>query len=65
MTIASSRAVSNAQKLQWPLKEVSAGVYETEAPGGYRFFLEDKTPPKEGNGRPESCPAARTWCVCV
>lgn len=47
MTIASSQAVNNAQKLQWPLKEVSAGVYETKAPGGYRFFLEDKTPPEE------------------
>nr|XP_020664764.1 glyoxalase domain-containing protein 4 [Pogona vitticeps] len=47
MTIASSRAVSNAQKLQWPLKEISAGIYETEAPGGYKFFLEDKMPPKE------------------
>ncbi|KAJ7308820.1 hypothetical protein JRQ81_008088 [Phrynocephalus forsythii] len=47
MTIASSQAVSNARKLQWPLKEISAGVYETDAPGGYRFVLEDKRSPKE------------------
>ncbi|XP_070788087.1 glyoxalase domain-containing protein 4 [Pituophis catenifer annectens] len=42
MTVASSQAVKNARKLQWPLKETSAGIYESEAPGGYKFFLEDK-----------------------
>ncbi|XP_070591499.1 glyoxalase domain-containing protein 4 [Erythrolamprus reginae] len=42
MTIASSQAVQNAKKLQWPLKEISAGFYESEAPGGYKFFLEEK-----------------------
>ncbi|XP_034994810.2 glyoxalase domain-containing protein 4 [Zootoca vivipara] len=47
MTIVSSQAVSNAKRLQWPLKELSAGVYETEAPGGYKFCLEDKTSAKE------------------
>ncbi|XP_063151717.1 glyoxalase domain-containing protein 4 isoform X1 [Candoia aspera] len=47
MTVTSSQAVHNARKLQWPLKEISAGVYETEAPGGYKFFLEDKEQPKE------------------
>ncbi|XP_061461281.1 glyoxalase domain-containing protein 4 isoform X3 [Rhineura floridana] len=47
MTVVSSQAVRNAQKLQWPLKEISAGVYETEAPGGYKFCLQDKDSPKE------------------
>lgn len=44
----SSQAVSNAKKMGWPLKEVTAGVFETEAPGGYKFYLEDKEQKKEG-----------------
>nr|XP_060612634.1 glyoxalase domain-containing protein 4 [Anolis sagrei ordinatus] len=47
MTIASSQAVNNAKRLQWPIKEISSGVYETEAPGGYKFFLEEKEAPKK------------------
>ncbi|XP_063002561.1 glyoxalase domain-containing protein 4 [Elgaria multicarinata webbii] len=47
MTVVSSQAVRNARKLQWPLKEISAGIYETEGPGGYKFCLEDKEPAKE------------------
>uniref|UniRef100_A0A8D0AY99 Glyoxalase domain-containing protein 4 n=1 Tax=Salvator merianae TaxID=96440 RepID=A0A8D0AY99_SALMN len=47
LTISSSQAVQNAQKLQWPLKEIAAGLYETEAPGGYKFHLENKEPPRE------------------
>lgn len=44
----SSQAVSNAKKMGWPLKEVTAGVFETEAPGGYKFYLEDKEQKKQG-----------------
>ena len=44
----SSQAVSNAKKMGWPLKEVTAGVFETEAPGGYKFYLEDKEQKKKG-----------------
>lgn len=32
----------------WPLKEVASGVFETEAPGGYKFYLEDKEKLKQG-----------------
>lgn len=39
ITLASSQAVSNAKELEWPLTEVAEGVFETEAPGGYRFYL--------------------------
>ncbi|NWR84657.1 GLOD4 protein, partial [Furnarius figulus] len=42
ITLVSSQAVSNAKKMGWPLKEVTTGVFETEAPGGYKFYLEDK-----------------------
>lgn len=48
ITLVSSQAVSNAKKMGWPLKEVTAGVFETEAPGGYKFYLEDKEQLKQG-----------------
>lgn len=47
ITLVSSQAVSNAKKMGWPLKEVTAGVFETEAPGGYKFYLEDKEQKKK------------------
>ncbi|NXJ09807.1 GLOD4 protein, partial [Odontophorus gujanensis] len=47
ITLVSSQAVSNAKKMGWPLKEVTAGVFETEAPGGYKFYLEDKEQKKQ------------------
>ncbi|XP_066492036.1 glyoxalase domain-containing protein 4 [Tiliqua scincoides] len=46
MTVVSSQAVNNAKKMEWPLKEVSSGVYQAEAPGGYKFCLEDRESPK-------------------
>lgn len=46
----SHQAVSNAKKLEWPLKEISGGVYLAEAPGGYKFYLEDRESPKPGEG---------------
>lgn len=45
LTLQSSQAVSNAKKLGWPLTEVGEGLYLTEAPGGYRFYLVDKEQP--------------------
>jgi len=45
LTLQSSQAVSNAKKLGWPLTEVEEGLYQTEAPGGYRFYLVDKEQP--------------------
>ncbi|NXG59176.1 GLOD4 protein, partial [Hemiprocne comata] len=42
ITLVSSQAVSNAKKMGWPLKEVTSGIFEAEAPGGYKFYLEDK-----------------------
>lgn len=46
ITLASSQAVSNARKLEWPLKKVAEGVFETEAPGGYKFYLQDRSLPQ-------------------
>ncbi|KFQ49822.1 Glyoxalase domain-containing protein 4, partial [Pelecanus crispus] len=42
ITLVSSQAVSNAKKMGWPLQEVTTGIFEAEAPGGYKFYLEDK-----------------------
>ncbi|XP_076210478.1 glyoxalase domain-containing protein 4 [Aptenodytes patagonicus] len=42
ITLVSSQAVSNAKKMGWPLREVTTGIFEAEAPGGYKFYLEDK-----------------------
>ncbi|XP_059685267.1 glyoxalase domain-containing protein 4 isoform X2 [Gavia stellata] len=42
ITLVSSQAVRNAKKMGWPLKEVTTGIFEAEAPGGYKFYLEDK-----------------------
>ncbi|XP_067421904.1 glyoxalase domain-containing protein 4 isoform X2 [Emydura macquarii macquarii] len=47
MTLVSSQAVSNARKMGWPLNEVAQGTFETEAPGGYKFYLEDQEQPKQ------------------
>ncbi|XP_074016689.1 glyoxalase domain-containing protein 4 isoform X6 [Numenius arquata] len=47
ITLVSGQAVSNAKKMGWPLKEVTTGVFETEAPGGYKFYLEDKEQVKQ------------------
>lgn len=44
----SSQAVSNAKKMGWPLREVTTGIFEAEAPGGYKFYLEDKEQLKQG-----------------
>uniref|UniRef100_A0A8C6I303 Gem nuclear organelle associated protein 4 n=1 Tax=Mus spicilegus TaxID=10103 RepID=A0A8C6I303_MUSSI len=44
ITLASSQAVSNARKLEWPLSKVAEGIFETEAPGGYKFYLQDRSP---------------------
>uniref|UniRef100_A0A2K6FBJ9 Glyoxalase domain-containing protein 4 n=1 Tax=Propithecus coquereli TaxID=379532 RepID=A0A2K6FBJ9_PROCO len=46
ITLASSQAVSNARKLQWPLSEVAEGIFETEAPGGYKFYLQNHNLPQ-------------------
>ncbi|XP_029783386.1 glyoxalase domain-containing protein 4 isoform X1 [Suricata suricatta] len=46
ITLASSQAVSNARRLEWPLSEVTEGVFETEAPGGYKFYLQNRSPPQ-------------------
>ncbi|XP_059236301.1 glyoxalase domain-containing protein 4 isoform X2 [Mustela nigripes] len=46
ITLASSQAVSNARKLEWPLNEVTEGVFEIKAPGGYKFYLQNHNPPQ-------------------
>eukprot|EP00071_Canis_lupus_P045588 XP_022279145.1 glyoxalase domain-containing protein 4 isoform X2 [Canis lupus familiaris] len=46
ITLVSSQAVCNARKLEWPLSEVTEGIFETEAPGGYKFYLQDHSPPE-------------------
>ncbi|KPP78577.1 glyoxalase domain-containing protein 4-like [Scleropages formosus] len=47
LTLQSSRAISNARRLGWPLSEVGEGVYLAEAPGGYRFYLLDEEQPQK------------------
>ncbi|XP_019401270.1 PREDICTED: glyoxalase domain-containing protein 4 [Crocodylus porosus] len=47
ITLVSSQAVNNARNMGWPIKEVAKGMFETEAPGGYKFYLEDKEQPKQ------------------
>ncbi|XP_025136699.1 glyoxalase domain-containing protein 4 isoform X1 [Bubalus bubalis] len=46
ITVASRQAVNNARKLKWPLSEMRDGVFETKAPGGYTFYLQDCSPPQ-------------------
>lgn len=46
ITLTSSQAVKNARKLEWPLSEVAEGVFEIEAPGGYKFYLQNHIPPR-------------------
>ncbi|XP_032705265.1 glyoxalase domain-containing protein 4 isoform X1 [Lontra canadensis] len=46
ITLASSQSVSNARKLEWPLNEVTEGVFEIKAPGGYKFYLQNHNPPQ-------------------
>ena len=45
-TLASSQAVCKARKLEWPLNEVAVGVFETKAPRGYKFYLQNRSPPQ-------------------
>ncbi|XP_045155894.1 glyoxalase domain-containing protein 4 [Echinops telfairi] len=46
ITLASSQAVDNARNMEWPLRETAEGVFETEAPGGYKFYLQNCSPPR-------------------
>lgn len=46
LALQSSQAVGNARKQGWPLAEVKSGVFETTAPGGYKFYLENKEQPE-------------------
>lgn len=50
-TLQSSKAVNNAKRLGWPLKELGGDVYVTQAPGGYPFYLVDKEHPSTGELR--------------
>ncbi|XP_061734272.1 glyoxalase domain-containing protein 4 isoform X1 [Nerophis ophidion] len=45
LTLQSSKAVSNAKRLGWPLTQVKDGLYLTQAPGGYPFYLVDQEQP--------------------
>uniref|UniRef100_A0A8C5LYF1 Glyoxalase domain-containing protein n=1 Tax=Leptobrachium leishanense TaxID=445787 RepID=A0A8C5LYF1_9ANUR len=46
ITLQSSQAIANARQLKWPLAEVLSGLFEVAAPGGYKFYLDDKDQPK-------------------
>lgn len=48
LTLQSSKAVNNAKRLGWPLTEAGEGLYLTQAPGGYPFYLVDKEHPSSG-----------------
>lgn len=54
LTLQSNKAVSNAKRVGWPLTEVGEGLYLTQAPGGYPFYLVDKEQPSSGEC-PKSC----------
>lgn len=45
LTVQSSKAISNAKQLGWPLTKVEDDLYLTHAPGGYPFYLIDKEQP--------------------
>ncbi|XP_037124100.1 glyoxalase domain-containing protein 4 [Syngnathus acus] len=45
LTLQSNQAVSNAKRLGWPLTQVGDSLYQTQAPGGYCFYLVDKEQP--------------------
>ncbi|XP_072314584.1 glyoxalase domain-containing protein 4 [Eucyclogobius newberryi] len=45
LTLQSSKAVSNAKHLGWPLTKLEEELYLTHAPGGYPFYLIDKELP--------------------
>ncbi|XP_077021563.1 glyoxalase domain-containing protein 4 isoform X2 [Tamandua tetradactyla] len=46
ITLASSQAVSNARKVEWPLSEIAEDIFEIEAPGGYKFYLQNCSLPQ-------------------
>ncbi|XP_028662458.1 glyoxalase domain-containing protein 4 [Erpetoichthys calabaricus] len=46
LTLQSSQAVSNARRLGWLLIEAGEGMFVTEAPGGYKFYIVDKEQPE-------------------
>lgn len=48
LTLQSSKAVSNAKNLGWPLTKVGEALYLTQAPGGYPFYIVDKEQPVSG-----------------
>ncbi|CAK8692169.1 unnamed protein product [Clavelina lepadiformis] len=45
LTIKSAEAVKNCKVKNWELKVLSENIYETHAPGGYRFVLVDEPQP--------------------
>nr|XP_057936209.1 glyoxalase domain-containing protein 4 [Doryrhamphus excisus] len=49
LTLQSSKAVSNAKRLGWPLTQVEDDLYVTQAPGGYQFYLVDREQPHKGD----------------
>ena len=57
LTLQSSQAVGNAKRLGWPLTEVGEGLYLTQAPGGYPFYLVDKEQPSSGEQHRSYCSA--------
>ncbi|XP_076833590.1 glyoxalase domain-containing protein 4 [Brachyhypopomus gauderio] len=46
LTLQSSRAVSSARALGWPLTQLPEAVFLTQAPGGYHFYLLDQEQPE-------------------
>lgn len=62
ITLTSSQAVSNAKNLQWPLTEVAEGVFETEAPGGYKFYLQNHSSSRSGTVKALCLPVSLTTC---
>ncbi|XP_029467954.1 glyoxalase domain-containing protein 4 isoform X1 [Rhinatrema bivittatum] len=45
LSLRSSQAVSNAREQGWPLTDIKGGLFQTTAPGGYPFYLENEEQP--------------------
>ena len=48
MTIKSDKAVANCKNKQYAINSVAGNLCETQAPGGYKFFLIDEPEPDVG-----------------
>ena len=51
ITIESKSAIENARQHKWPIDNVSGDLFVVEAPGGYKFFLQNNETASGGKWR--------------